>query len=253
MHNAAYDALSLNYCYVPFPVSPDDLEVAIHAARALHIRGLNITIPHKEMVVRYLDEIDAGAIFIGAVNTVVNSEGRLTGHNTDGNGFMQSLVESGIDVKDKKVLLIGAGGAARAVGYSLIQTVKSVSLLGRTKERVQKLVNDLNRLESKADLYEEVTGLEGYHMIINATPLGLKDDDPLPMDVSLLRTGQVVYDLVYRKTRFLQEASGRGCIAVDGLGMLLWQGVLAFELWTGIHPDVSVMRTALQRAVNAVG
>jgi shikimate dehydrogenase len=179
----------------------------------------------------------------------VNTEGSLTGYNTDGKGFMQSLSENRINLANKDILIIGAGGAARAVGYALVQQVKSVSLFGRTKVRVQKLADDLHRIKNNALLCNDLSALAKYHMIINATPLGLKDDDPLPLDTSSLRPGQIVYDLIYKKTRLLDVASGKGCIAFDGLGMLLWQGVSAFELWTGQKPDVDIMRNALLQAM----
>jgi len=252
MHNAAFESLSLDYCYVPFLVSPDALKDSIKAIKALNIRGVNVTAPHKEKVMAYLDEIDREAAFIGAANTLVNTEGRLIGHNTDGRGFMQSLAENAIDPRDKNILIVGAGGAARAVGYSLVQKAKSISLFGRTKTRVQKLVRDLNRVNNSVSSCNDLSAVGGYHMIINATPLGLNKEDPLPLDTSSLKPGQIVYDLIYKKTRLLERASKRGCVTVSGLGMLLWQGVLAFELWTGRKPDVDVMRTALLRAMKQV-
>jgi shikimate dehydrogenase len=248
MHNAAYESLSLDYCYVPFLVSPDALEDAIKAIKALNILGINVTVPHKEKVMTYIDETDREAAFIGAVNTLVNSDGRLIGYNTDGRGFMQSLAESAIDPRDKDILIIGAGGAARAVGYSLVQEAKSLSLFGRTKMRVHNLVHDLNRIKNRVSSCNDLSAVGRYHMIINATPLGLKKEDPLPLDTSSLKPGQIVYDLIYKKTRLLEHASKRGCVTASGLGMLLWQGVLAFELWTGRRPDVDVMRKALLHA-----
>lgn len=249
MHNAAFEALSLDYCYVPFLVRPDALKDAITALKALNIRGINVTVPHKENVIKYLDEMNADASFIGAVNTIVNSDGRLIGYNTDSGGFMQSLSENSVDPSDKDILIIGAGGAARSVGYSLAEKAKSLSLSGRTKIKAQKLADDLNRVGNNALLCNDLSGLEKYHMIINATPVGLKESDPLPLNTSSLRPGQIVYDLIYKRTRLLKEASGKGCVTIDGLGMLLWQGVLAFELWTGKKPDVSVMRNALLQAM----
>lgn len=249
MHNAAYESLSLDYCYVPFLVSPDALEDAIKAIKALNILGINVTVPHKEKVMTYLDETDREAAFIGAVNTLVNSDGRLIGYNTDGRGFMQSLAESAIDPRDKDILIIGAGGAARALGYSLVQEAKSLSLFGRSKMRVHNLVHDLNRIKNSVSSCMDLSAVGRYHMIINATPLGLKKEDPLPLDTSSLKPGQIVYDLIYKRTRLLEHASERGCVTVSGLGMLLWQGVFAFELWTGRRPDVEVMRNALLHAM----
>lgn len=249
MHNAAYDALSLDYCYVPFPVRPENLADAANAIRALSIKGVNVTIPHKERIMAYLDEIDTDATRIGAVNTIVNREGRLVGFNTDGRGFLQSLGERDIDPSGKDILIIGAGGAARAVGFALVAAANSVSFTGRTRERVEKLVGDLRNLKSSVFTHDETRDLSSYQIIINATPLGLHPDDPLPLDPSTLSEGQIVCDLIYRRTRLIEEASERGCVVLDGLGMLLWQGVFAFELWTGVKPDPDVMRRALARAI----
>jgi shikimate dehydrogenase len=250
MQNAAFDAMALDYCYVPFLVHPDDLGDAVQSMRALNIRGLNVTVPHKEKVMAFLDQIDPEAAFIGAVNTIVNAEGRLIGYNTDGRGFMKSLAESAVRVSNKNILIIGAGGAARAVGYSLVQNAKSLALCGRTTMRAENLVRDLNVVQNNVCLCDHLSDLGKYHIIINATPLGLKAEDPLPIDASRLRPGQVVYDLIYKKTRLLKQAAKKGCVAINGLGMLLWQGVLAFRLWTGREPDVEVMRHALLTSIH---
>ncbi len=248
MHNAAFKALGLNYCYVPFLVHPDYLEDAIKAIRALNLCGVNVTVPHKEKVMPLLDEINEEASFIGAVNTIVNSEGRLIGYNTDGRGFMQSLLESGISVEGKNVLIIGAGGASKAISYYLSQKTKTLYLYNRSKNRAEKLAQDLKKIRNNVSLIEDITSIERYHIIINATPLGLKKEDPLPFDTSLLRAEQTVCDLIYKKTRVLEEASKKGCATLDGLGMLLWQGLFAFELWTGKKPQVEVMRKALMKS-----
>lgn len=248
MHNAAFKALGLNYCYVPFLVHPDYLEDAIKAIRALNLCGVNVTVPHKEKVMPLLDEIYEEASFIGAVNTIVNSEGRLIGYNTDGRGFMQSLLESGISVEGKNVLIIGAGGASKAISYYLSQKTKTLYLYNRSKNRAEKLIQDLKKIRDNVTLIEDISSIERFHIIINATPLGLKKEDPLPFDTSLLRAEQTVCDLIYKKTRLLEEASKKGCVTLDGLGMLLWQGLFAFELWTGKKPQVEVMRNALMNS-----
>lgn len=248
MHNAAFKALGLDYCYVPFLVHPDYLKDAVKAIRALNLCGVNVTIPHKEKVMPLLDGINEEASFIGAVNTIVNSEGRLIGYNTDGKGFMQSLIESGISVEGKDILIIGAGGASRAISYYLSQKTKTLYLYNRNKNRAEKLVQDLKKIRNNISLIEDISSIERYHIIINATPLGLKKEDPLPFDTSLLRAEQTVCDLIYKKTRLLEEASKKGCATLDGLGMLLWQGLFAFELWTGKKPQVEVMRNALMKS-----
>ena len=153
MHNAAFQALGLDYCYVPFLVHPDFLDKAVQSVRALNLAGVNITVPHKEKIIPLLDHMNEEALFIGAVNTVVNNEGRLTGYNTDGRGFMESLAENGISSEGKDILIIGAGGSARAVGYYLCQKANSLSIQGRTKEKAKRLVQDLCRIKNNTLSY----------------------------------------------------------------------------------------------------
>ncbi len=251
MHNAAFKALGLDYCYVPFLIHPDYLEDAVKAIRALNLCGVNVTVPHKEKVIRFLDEINEEASFIGAVNTIVNSGGRLTGYNTDGRGFMQSLFEGGISIEGRDILIIGAGGASRAISYYLSQKTKTLYLYDIDKEKLEKLVNDLKNIRNNVSSIEDIARLERFHIIINATPLGWKKEDPLPFDTSRLRPDQIIYDLIYKKTRLLKGASKKGCVILNGLGMLVWQGVFAFELWTGKKPPVKVMRKALTRKIHS--
>ncbi len=246
MHNAAFKALGLDYCYVPFLVHPEHLQDAVKSIRALNLCGVNVTIPYKEKVMPLLDEIHEEASLVGAVNTIVNRNGKLTGHNTDGKGFIQSLRESGISLAGKDILIIGAGGASRTISYYLCQKSKSVVIYNRTYERAKKLVNDLKKLCKNVSLQKTISYVENFHMIINATPLGLNNEDPAPFDTSLLRNKQIVCDLIYKETRLLKEASQKGCMTIDGSGMLLWQGMLSFELWTGKKPPAEVMRKALK-------
>ena len=248
MHNAAFTELGLDYCYVPFLVHPDYLEYAVKAIKSLNLIGVNVTVPHKEKVMPFLDEINEEASFIGAVNTIVNSGGKLTGYNTDGRGFIQSLSEGGISIEDKNILIIGAGGASKAISYYLSQKAKTLYLYDIDKYKVEKLVQDLNNIFNNVYIIENISSIDRFHIIINATPLGLKKEDPLPFDTTLLRTEQTVCDVIYKKTRLLEEASKKGCVTIDGLGMLLWQGVFAFDLWTGKKPQVEVMRNALLKA-----
>jgi shikimate dehydrogenase len=248
MHNAAFKALGLDYCYVPFPVHPDYLEDAVKAIRALNLCGVNVTVPHKEKVIPLLDEINEEASFIGAVNTIVNSGGRLIGYNTDGRGFIQSLLERSISFEGKNVLIIGAGGASRAISYYLSQKTKTLYLYDVDKEKLEKLVNDLKNIRNNVSSIEDIVRLERFHIIINATPLGWKKEDPLPFDTSRLMSDRIICDLIYKKTQLLKSASRKGCITLNGLGMLLWQGVFASELWTGKEPPVEVMRNALIKA-----
>ena len=248
MHNAAFRDLGLNYCYVPFLVHPDSLPNAIQGIKALNMAGVNVTIPHKEKVIPMLDEINQEASFIGAVNTIVNSDGRLIGYNTDGRGFIQSLKEKDISLDGKDVVIVGAGGASRAISYYICQKAKSLSLFDIDKAKVGNLVHDLKQISKSVSTIEDVSSINAFNIIINATPLGLKEEDPLPINTELLKKEQVVCDLIYRKTRLLDESEKKGCVTIDGLGMLLWQGIFAFELWTGKKPNVKLMLDALMNA-----
>jgi len=250
MHNAAFDSLGLDIRYVAFKVSPQDLSDAVKAIRALNMLGVNITVPHKEKVIPLLDRVDKEASFIGAVNTIVNSEGNLTGYNTDGKGFMHSLSEEGISVGGKDILIIGAGGASRAISYYLREKASKLFLYDIDKQKAEKLLSDLKKISNNVFLLEDIKNINKPHIIINATPLGLKVDDPLPLNPDFIAPDMVVCDLIYKNTRFLQEAKKKGAKTIDGSGMLLWQGVLAFELWTGIKPPVDVMRKALMSGIN---
>jgi len=245
MHNSAFKMLGLDMCYIPFRVLPGDLQYAVKAVPALNLLGVNITVPHKENVIPLLDEIDGEAVFIGAVNTVVNSNGKLKGYNTDGRGFMNSLSEQGILTEGKDILIIGAGGASRAISYYLSEKASRLFLYDIDMQKAGKLISDLQKIRNNVYLAEKIDASNRAHIIINATPLGLKQGDPLPVNPDLITSGMTVCDLIYKKTMLLQEAANKGAVTLDGSGMLLWQGVLAFELWTGIKPPVDIMRKAL--------
>lgn len=249
MHNAAFEYLGMDYCYLPFLVHPDFLDQAVNAVKALNLAGVNVTVPHKEAVIPFLDMVDEEAAFIGAVNTVVYREGKLHGYNTDGRGFMRSLSENNISVEGTKILVAGAGGASRAISYYLSEKSRALFLYDIDKRKLDSLISELSKIRTNVSALDRLEDLSDFELIINATPLGLKKDDPLPLDVSALSKHQVVCDLLYKKTRLLEVASQRGCRTMDGLGMLLWQGVLAFELWTGVLPPVQIMRNALLKNI----
>lgn len=250
MHNSAWGRMGLDYCYVALPVRPEMLREALEGIRALGLAGANVTVPHKENVMPLLDKIDSEASFIGAVNTVTVSEhGKLTGYNTDGRGFMKSLDEAGIDVTGKRVLIVGTGGAARAISYYLSEKASELSLFDIDPEKAGRLAADLAINRKNVALVDSLAGLQDMDMVVNATPLGLREADPLPFDVSVLGPGQTVVDLIYWETRLIREAAARGAGTLNGLGMLLWQGVLASELWTGRMPPHEVMREALLRGL----
>lgn len=265
MHNAAFKALGLDYTYVPFPVAPGNLQAAVASVKALGLTGVNVTIPHKEAVLPMLDEISGEAGLIGAVNTIVHRSGSLYGDNTDGRGFLRALREkAGFAPAGKTALILGAGGAARAVAVQLALAGASRLLLAnRSEKRAGELADFVLKktgvnavvLPWPKGEYDVLPGeaLLEAELVVQTTSLGMHPNDsvspPLPFD--RFRPGQVACDLVYNpvETLFLRRAGQTGATTVDGLGMLLYQGALAFELWTGVAAPVDVMREALLKFV----
>ena len=245
MHNSAFDETGLDIRYIAFKVTPEALPDAVQAVRSLNLLGVNITVPHKENVIPLLDSVNDEASFIGAVNTVTNKDGILTGFNTDGRGFISSLTEEGIAIDGKDIAIVGTGGASRAISYYLSEKAARLSLYDIDHAKAEKLAGDLSSIRGNINLIDSMENIAKPDIIINATPLGLKPDDPLPVDPGFIDSDMTVCDLVYKTTSLLKEAGKRGAKTIDGSGMLLWQGVLAFELWTGVKPPVDIMRKAL--------
>ncbi|WP_019536058.1 shikimate dehydrogenase [Paenibacillus ginsengihumi] len=257
MLNRAFAASGLNAAYAAFHILPGTLKEAVAGIRALGFRGVNVTIPHKVEVMSYLDEIDEGAQAIGAVNTIVNEGGKLIGYNTDGIGYVRSLKEeTGIRLKGKKVLMIGAGGAARGVGYALAREgAAHLFIANRTKAKADELAASMSAFASASSHgTDELQQLAAEaDLIVNNTSLGMHPDvDSTPMPAEWIRPGTVASDLVYNPlvTRFLREAQARGAIAHSGLGMFVYQGAYAFEYWTGLPAPVAAMREVVERSFN---
>ncbi len=245
MHNQAFAATGTNGVYLAFPVT--DPAAAVKGIRALNFKGVSVTLPHKVAVIEHLDEIDAMAERIGAVNTIVNNSGKLSGYNTDCQGAIDALLTR-TTIEGKSVAVIGAGGAARAVGFGLAAAGGRVTILNRTRTTGEHLAADL-----QADflpLTECQTG--HYEILINTTPLGMHPDiDATPIAEKVLGKEMVVMDIVYNPlmTRFLKEAAARGCVAINGVDMFVFQGAHQFELWTGQTAPVDVMRQAVLKAL----
>lgn len=253
MHNAAFRETGMDYRYLPFMVKKEELGKAIDGMRALNIRGLNVTIPHKVAVIPFLDELDPLAEKIGAVNTIVNNDGLLTGYNTDATGFLQPLLEKGIEPKGKKVVILGAGGASRAVSFILADRGARLVILNRlleldwAKELAGRISQTLTKEVEAEELNREnlARALGEADILVNATSVGMSPNiDDTPVDADLLRPGITVFDIVYNpvKTRLLREAAAAGASTISGLDMLIWQGALAFELWTGMKAPADLMR-----------
>jgi len=258
IHNAAFDYLGLNWCYVPLPVEEGNLSAGVDGIKALRLAGVNVTMPFKTEVLPLLDEVAMFAESVGAVNTIFIDKGKLIGYNTDGRGFYTALVRDlGYDVKGKRVLVLGAGGASRSVTVSLaLAGCQAIVIVNRSPERSRQLAEII--LKSTPDI--DVTWLspdDNYDivlaesdLIINATPLTTFNGS-LRVPVSLLNKNQIVCDLNYSlyQPPLLQEAEARGAQVMDGKGMLLYQAAAAFEIWTGLDAPVEVMRVALLRAL----
>ncbi len=253
MHNAAFKETGLDYVYVAFGVKSDGLGDAIKGMRALNMAGLNVTIPHKVNVIPFIDKLDPLAEKIGAVNTIVNDDGVLTGYNTDATGFLQPLLEKGIEPEGKYIALVGAGGAARAVSFILAERGASLVIINRQEELdwaadlaeriTQTFGKDVNAMElTKGNL---AGALEKADILVNATSVGMSpNDEETPVPASLLKPGIIVYDVVYNpvKTKLLRDAEAAGAETISGIDMLVWQGILAFEKWTGVKPPFELMK-----------
>lgn len=253
MVEAAFRHHGLHWRYINMEVSPADLGAAVKGARAMGFRGFNCSLPHKVSVIAHLDGLGQSASVMGAVNCVVLRDGRLIGENTDGKGFLKSL-QSMIDPRGKSVVLFGAGGAARAIAVELgLAGVRHITIVNRSEQRGAELVNVLReqlQLEAQLVVWSgDYTVPEGTDVVINGTSIGLYDPEArLAIDLSSLHPGMIAADVVFNpvRTRFLTEAAARGCRPLDGLGMLVNQGIVGIQYWTGIDPQPEVMRLALE-------
>lgn len=250
MHNAAFRQLNLNCVYVPFEVKSEELGKAVDSIRTLNISGVNITIPHKENVLKYIDKIDPLAKKIGSVNTIVNKNGVLKGYNTDGPGFIKDLAEHGIKPGNKTVLLVGAGGAGRAIATILsLSGAKTIYITDKDEQRAKKLSKFVKN--SKFERFDDFKKImKSIDILINATPVGMHDNDPSPVPFEYMNKNIFIYDVIYnRKTKLLEYAKKIKASHSNGLGMLLNQGALAFELWTDKKAPVKIMKNALLKAM----
>lgn len=257
IQNAAFNHLNINCVYIPLHVYPEQLSLVMQTIKAFFV-GINVTMPYKQDVIPYMDEIDLFAQLVGAVNTIKVDNGRLLGFNTDGVGFLQSLKqELGFSPENRRIAIIGAGGATRSVAMSIAQSkAEKLTIINRNINKahsIKKLIND-----NFKDIKIEVLSLSDdlpkfihdFELIINATPVGMESDES-PIDSSILRSGQLVADLIYRldETKFLREAKKSGAKTMSGKSMLLYQGAASFEIWTKESAPVDVMKNTLEVAL----
>ena len=259
MYNYSFEKLGLDYVYVAFDVDKNGLKEAVSAARLYNMRGFNLTMPCKNEVLHYIDELSPEARLVGAVNTVVNENGRLIGYNTDGTGFIKNLEAHKIDIKNKKIAVAGAGGAATAIVVQLaLEGAGEIHIFNRKSETFNKMVETAKRLRQEVpevvielyDILDEAkfnSLIKEAEIFVNATAAGMKpyDEESVIKDISVFHKDLVVADVVYNpiETKLLKEAGRAGCTCIDGKGMLLWQGVYAFKLDTGKDMPVEDVRS----------
>ena len=259
--NAAFQNRGLDFIYVVFKVETGRLKTAIAGMRSLGIFGLNVTMPHKIDIIQYLDELDETAKSIGSVNTILNKKGKLVGSTTDGKGALEALKYTGVELPGKKVVILGAGGASRSVSFTLAKEVKELVILNRTFKKAEELIKELSTTQAVNAFVKagELTHqnaqqeLRDANILINATSIGMRPQDSLmPVDSSFLRSDLVVFDLVYEplETRLLKEAKKKGATTIDGLTMLVFQGAISFETWTGVKAPVEVMMEAAAEEIS---
>jgi len=257
MHNAAFNALKLDAEYRFFEIRPEDLKIFLKALPEKNIHGLNVTVPYKETVIPFLAQLSPEARLIGAVNTIRVDAGKLEGFNTDGEGFLRHLSRDlEFSPQGKVIAIIGAGGAARAIAvYLCRERPKTISIYDIDQKKSSALVEHLRKNFSGIQFHAAVSvsalNLEASHLCVNATPIGMKDSDPSPVEERFLHPGLLVYDLIYNpaETKLLKLAKVCGAKVANGLGMLLYQGILSFQIWTGQEPPVGVMRQALEEGL----
>ena len=254
MEQAAFDAAEIPMEYLTIQVKKGDLKAAMEGLRAMNFTGINITMPHKGEVLRYLEQVSENAQIMGAVNVVYWKDGKLSGENTDGKGFLKSLQDGAVAIKGKKAVLLGAGGAARAIAVDLagagIGTITIINGSRKNGEALAEILNTKTKAKGEYIPWEGTARIPAdTDILVNATPVGFTDDRKPDIDYDGLQAGLTVCDVIPNKaeTSFLKEAQARGCRTFNGLQMLVNQGAVAYELWTGKPAPVKVMREAMER------
>ncbi len=251
LQNAAFEALHIDSVFLAFKVKRGEVETALRGMQSLGIAGLNVTMPHKNAVIPYLDQVDEIANFLGSVNTIINDHGKLNGFSTDGIGAYRALEENGVQIKGKKAVLLGGGGAAKAIAYAFAKEVDELILLNRTPETLKHLVDSLNRSFNKkiflSVLSPKVLGesLQNADILINATSVGMDSKSAQSLvSPKYLNSNLTVMDIVYNpiETKLLRDAKDVGARVISGLEMLVYQGAASFQIWTGQVAPVKVMR-----------
>ena len=261
MHNAAFEYLGLDFVFTAFRVTSDELENAVRGACALGVRGLNVTMPHKSSVTEFLDWADPSVKFLGAANTIVNERGRLRGFNTDGIGVLKALKNNGITLTGKKVLVLGAGGAAKAIAFSLMKEVDELCILNRDATKAREIASAMKPfgkiIEGNNLTPQQIqVELQDSDVLINATSVGMAPcTSESLVHPAWLKPDLRVMDIVYNpiETKLIRDAKTAGAKVINGLEMLLYQGAASFEIWTQSKAPIDVMRSALLSQLSSAG
>jgi shikimate dehydrogenase len=253
IHNAAFNHLGLDFVFLAFRVKAADLENALCGMRGLGIHGLNVTMPHKNAVIAYLNTMDTAVKFLGSANTILNEDGKLSGFNTDGVGALKALRENGTELAEKKVLLLGAGGAAKAIAFSLVKEVGELVVLNRATEKAEELAERLTGTLGKKVVGGALSpdaiaeNLQDSDVLINATSVGMNPAaNQSIVAPQWLRSDLTVMDIVYNpvETKLAKDAKAAGARVISGVEMLIYQGAASFQIWTGLSAPIEVMRNA---------
>jgi shikimate dehydrogenase len=262
MHNAAFKEIGLDLVFLALKVTPDQLENAVKGVRSFNMLGLNITMPHKDKIVNYIDELDPSANYLKSVNTILNSNGLLTGYNTDGIGAMQALLQNKIDPKGKKMLILGCGGTARAIAFAAAKTVDQIVILNRTPRKSREFANKLSntlKTKIKGDALTSKSikrNMQDSQIIINATSVGMDPQDKISLiPPNLIEPSQIILDVVYDPldTKLIKDAKKVGAKTINGVEMLIHQGAASFEIWTNQPAPVEAMRKAITNRLMTKG
>jgi shikimate dehydrogenase len=262
IHNAAFNHLKLDFVFLAFKVKAADLENAVWGMRGLGIHGLNVTMPHKSTVIAYLDEVDPAVKFLGSANTILNKNGKLSGFNTDGVGALKALRENGTELSEKKVLLFGAGGAAKAIAFSLAEEVGELVVLNRAAEKAAVLADALNRMFGKKIVGGALSpsavqkNLQDADILVNATSVGMHPNvNQSLVAPQWLKSNLTVMDIVYNpvETKLAKDAKVAGAKVISGVEMLIYQGAASFKIWTERAAPIEVMRKAALNQLSSIG
>ena len=262
IHNAAFNHLKLDFVFLAFRVKAADLENAIRGMRGLGIHGLNVTMPHKSTVIACLDEVDSTVKFLVSANTILNKNGKLSGFSTDGVGALKALRENGVELSEKKVLLLGAGGAAKAIAFALAQEARELAILNRASEKSKELAETLGRMFNRKVVGGALSSdaiaksLQDSDILINATSVGMHPEvNQSIVPPQWLRSDLAVMDIVYNpvETKLAKDAKAAGAKVVSGVEMLIYQGAASFEIWTSKSAPIEVMRRAALNKLSGAG